>query len=194
MSVDAALAVLTAMAVYQVRFRLFPGEPDPAAFQPAWAALTVYAGLWVTILYFRGEYRMRAHWTVRGEVSGIIRAIAWLAAVTIVVLFFIDLSTASRLFLLLLFPIQAAVTISTRIALRTGFGILRRNGRNVRYVVIVGTDTEATAFARLIAGNPYLGLRVVGFVGPQRPASTGCDTPPRRYRRLRVHPGRAGGG
>ena len=63
MTVDAALAVLTALAVYQVRFRLFLGDPDPAAFQPAWAALTVYAVLWVTILYFRGEYRMRARWT-----------------------------------------------------------------------------------------------------------------------------------
>jgi len=174
MTVDAALAVLTALAVYQVRFRLFLGDPDPAAFQPAWAALTVYAVLWVTILYFRGEYRMRAHWTIRGEVTGIVRAIAWLAAVTIVVLFFIDLSTASRLFLLLLFPIQAVVTVSTRIALRTGFGILRRNGRNVRFVLVVGTGTDATEFAKLIAGNPYLGLRVIGFVGPAQAAEPGA--------------------
>ena len=176
MTMDAVLTVLTALAVYQLRFRLFPGDPDPTVFRPEWAALAVYAGMWVTTLYFRGEYRMRARWTVRSEIRGILRAIAWLAAATIVVLFFVDLGTVSRLFLLLLFPIQAAVTIGTRIALRAGFGFLRRNGRNTRYVLIVGTGRDAIAFARLLADNPYLGLQVLGFVGPPR-APNSAATP-----------------
>jgi len=166
MTADAVLAALTAWVVYKLRFQLFPGEPDPTVFQPPVAALVLYAAAWVAILYFRGEYRLRAHWTVRSEISGVLHAIAWLAVLTVGVLFFLDLSTASRLFLFLLFPIQGAVTIATRLLLRLMFVVVRSRGYNSRTVLIVGTGREAIDFARLIDTNPNLGLRVIGFIGP----------------------------
>ncbi len=173
MTADAVLAALTAVAVYQMRFLVFPGDSDPTVFNPPAAALAVYAGLWVLILYLRGQYRLRAHWTVRSEVVGVLQAVLWLAAACFVVLVFLKLDTASRLFLLLLFPVQAAVTIITRILIRVMFTELRRRGRNGRNVLIVGTGKPAVDFARLITGRGYLGLQVAGFVGvkpPTRPA------------------------
>jgi len=170
MTTDAVLAALTAWAVYGLRFQLFPGAPDPTVFQPPGAPLALYATAWVAILYFRREYRLRAHWSVRSEISGVLHAIAWLAAGIIIVLFFLDLSTASRLFLLVLFPVQAAVTIATRLLLRLMFVLVRSRGYNSRNVLIVGTGREATDFARLIVTNPNLGLRVIGFIGPPRAA------------------------
>ena len=169
MAADAVLAVVTALVVYQVRWLLFPGSPDPQAFSPAWASLALYAGIWVLILYLEGQYRLRAQWTVRSEVVGVVRSVALLALVSVVLLFVLNLSTGSRLFLLLLFPVQTAVTIATRIALRGTFQVLRSRGTNMRNVLIVGTGEQAIAYANLISGHAYLGLRVSGFIGTERP-------------------------
>ena len=42
--------------------------------------------------------------------------------------------------------------------------VLRLRGKNLRYVVIVGTNARAIAFARKIESQPELGYRLMGFV------------------------------
>jgi len=170
MGADGILAALTALIVYELRFLLFPGDADSAFQDAAWAALVLYSGLWVIVLYLRGQYRLRAHWTVTSDIAGVVGATVWLAVISIVVLFIVNLSSTSRGFLLLLFPIQGLVTIATRIALRWVFMWARSRGMNRRNVLIVGTGDAAIAFADLVTSHSYLGLRVMGFVG---------DSPPR---------------
>lgn len=161
---DAGLAIVTAILVYEARFRLLPGEPAEV-FAPAWPPLVLYAAAWVLLLSLSGQYRLRSHWTVRSEIGGILRTAAWLAAVIIGALFLLNLSTASRVFLFLLFPIQAAVTIGTRLILRAAFMMFRSRGYNNRNLLIVGTGADAVEFAGVIEDRAYLGLRIIGFLG-----------------------------
>src|SRR5205814_927888 len=70
----------------------------------------------------------------------------------------------SRLFLILLFPAQWAITLATRVALRVAFEWLRARGYNTRYVLIVGAGPRAQAFAAKLEGHRELGLRIAGFV------------------------------
>src|SRR5436190_15954395 len=84
-----------------------------------------YAIAWVAVLYLFGLYRLRARWAVRTEVIDITRAVFVLALATFVALFWLKLPNVSRTFLLVLFPVQLAVTVASRWALRRAFAIAR---------------------------------------------------------------------
>ncbi len=66
-------------------------------------------------------------------------------------------------FLLVFWITLSAALISSRIALRWGLTQIRLSGRNLRNMLIVGTNARAVEFARMIDAKPELGYRIVGF-------------------------------
>ncbi|MFN8619315.1 MAG: hypothetical protein U0869_01040 [Chloroflexota bacterium] len=174
MLADAAVAVLVVLVMYQLRFLLLPGEPVPAndQFDPAWAPVIFYAAAWVGILYATGQYRLRAHWGLGSQASGIARATVWLAVVTFGALYVTRLNEVSRVFVLLLFPAQWAATTLSRVAVQAVFMRIRSRGGNQRFMVIVGAGTHAISFAQRIAEQPMLGIQVIGIVANTPPSSS----------------------
>ena len=76
------------------------------------------------------------------------------------------------------------VMVSGRLGARSLLMVLRRRGKNSRFMLIVGTNQRAVDFARQITSRPELGYKVAGFVdddwnGIERFESTGytrcCD-------------------
>lgn len=126
--------------------------------------LVIYAGGWVIALAMNGLYRPRARWSIRGEAVDVVRATIALALVTLSVLFIFRMPDVSRLFLLVLFPAQAITTVGGRILIRFAMESLRRHGKNLRYVLVLGAGPRAQMFAAKLEGHSELGLRVVGFL------------------------------
>jgi len=164
MLVDGLLAAAALGLVSFGRFgiewyeRWLPYLSQPAAF----AAL--YAFGWVFVLWLHGLYRPRARWTIRSEAFAVGRATVVMALLTLSLLFVLRLPDVSRSYLVLLFPVQWAMTLGTRIALRIAFERMRQGGYNLRYVVVVGAGERAQAFARKLEDHRELGLHVVGFL------------------------------
>jgi hypothetical protein len=52
----------------------------------------------------------------------------------------------------------------SRLVVRPLLASLRRRGRNLRYMLVVGTNSRAIEFARRIQKKPELGYQLVGFV------------------------------
>jgi exopolysaccharide biosynthesis polyprenyl glycosylphosphotransferase len=77
-------------------------------------------------------------------------------------LFKIDMVTP--IFLLSFFAGSTAVTILTRLAMRYMLTWLRRRRRNLRHLLIVGTNSRAIQFAINIESRPELGYAIIGFV------------------------------
>jgi exopolysaccharide biosynthesis polyprenyl glycosylphosphotransferase len=175
---DATLATLVVLAVSMVRYGshwsgAWAGQlPDAPLF------LAAYAATWVGVLAFYGLYRPLAPWGVRHDAIAVTQATVLFALILFAALYFLRLSDVSRLLLLTVFPIQALVTVGCRAVLRSAFFALRRRGRNLRYMLVVGTGGSARAFAERLESHPELGLRIVGFVGPEAPDL------PRRFRQL----------
>jgi len=161
---DAALAVAVFVVLSMARFgpdwagwwRLI--IPEPTGF------LVAYAVGWVVVLAVNGLYRPRARWTFYSEAIDVLRATVVMALVTLAVLFFFKLPDVSRLFLLFLFPTTTVVTIGSRVAIRHGLERLRRRGRNVRYVLVLGAGPRGQSFAAKLEAHRELGLRVIGFL------------------------------
>ena len=128
------------------------------------AVVALYAAGWVAVMTLNGLYRPRARWSLRAEIRDILRATIVMTLLTLSVLFLAKLPDVSRLFLVVLFPVQAAATICSRAVARVLMERLRREGRNTRYALVLGAGPRGQAFARTLEGHRELGLRVVGFL------------------------------
>src|SRR5262245_12142479 len=67
-------------------------------------------------------------------------------------------------FVMVFWAAVSAATLASRLAMRTAMARARRAGRNLRNLVVVGTNVRAREFVRKIESKPELGYRVLGFV------------------------------
>jgi exopolysaccharide biosynthesis polyprenyl glycosylphosphotransferase len=67
-------------------------------------------------------------------------------------------------FLVVFWMFSAAILVVSRLVMRMSLAHLRKHGRNLHYILILGTNPRAIEFASRIEGNPDLGYRIVGFV------------------------------
>jgi exopolysaccharide biosynthesis polyprenyl glycosylphosphotransferase len=67
-------------------------------------------------------------------------------------------------FLLVFWATATAVAVTQRLLLRSVLERIRLRGRNLRNMLIVGTNSRALDFASRIEGSPELGYRILGFV------------------------------
>lgn len=66
---------------------------------------------------------------------------------------------------LLSFWIAASLLVAGgRMLIRSGLEVVRVRGRNLRHILILGTNKRARDFARRLDATPELGYRVLGFV------------------------------
>ncbi len=67
-------------------------------------------------------------------------------------------------FLLVFWLTATAVAVIQRLFLRSVLDRIRLKGRNLRHMLIVGTNSRALDFASMIEARPELGYRIIGFV------------------------------
>ena len=67
-------------------------------------------------------------------------------------------------YLLVFWLLTTAAVVASRLALRFMLESLRRRGRNIRYVLVVGTNSRAIEFAQRIESKAVSGYKVIGFV------------------------------
>ncbi|MGA8184524.1 MAG: sugar transferase [Terriglobia bacterium] len=72
-------------------------------------------------------------------------------------------------FLVVLWGASSTMIISSRLAIRFFLNYIRKRGRNLRHVLIVGTNARAVQFARRIESKEELGFRVIGFADQKWP-------------------------
>jgi exopolysaccharide biosynthesis polyprenyl glycosylphosphotransferase len=90
-----------------------------------------------------------------------------LSVVAAAMLFHIRMVDAA--FLVVLWGASSTIAISTRLALRGFLNYIRRRGRNLRHVLVVGTNPRAVQFAMRIESRSELGYRVIGFADERWP-------------------------
>jgi exopolysaccharide biosynthesis polyprenyl glycosylphosphotransferase len=163
MAVEGATAI--AIILVALEYTLARGTPELVLAYPIGLVAAAGSLLWVAILYLNGAYRLRAHWTVSGEVRTIARSTFWLAWAGLAIVLVGGVDAAGRGALLALLPALAGVTIVVRLVLRGAFAALRGRGHNVRNLVILGTGQPAVDFAALVRDHSMLGVSVVGYLG-----------------------------
>src|SRR5258708_4440651 len=67
-------------------------------------------------------------------------------------------------FLVAFWAIGSTLVIVMRLLLRVVLGLIRKRGRNLHHVLVLGTNARAIEFGRMVSGMPDRGYRLVGFV------------------------------
>jgi exopolysaccharide biosynthesis polyprenyl glycosylphosphotransferase len=167
---DGLSAAFLFLVIVALRIDVLDGTWSLARLKPLELAIA-YGVMCVGVLWFMGLYRLRTHWTLRGEITGVLRAVALLLVISLSVLYIFNLSNVSRLLLAFLFVAQPVVTITSRVALRYVLERARRSGRLRREIVVVGAGPEAQLFADMVEAHREFGLHVAGHLrAPNDPA------------------------
>ncbi|MFY9527629.1 MAG: sugar transferase [Candidatus Acidiferrales bacterium] len=128
------------------------------------AIFSLFILIWHLIFSFSGLYASRRLSDRRGEVIDVMKATSMGTFVILLgaIAFHIVLETA--LFLAVFWLVSTGITVGSRLMLRVILMSARKRGRNLRDMIIVGTNCRALEFARGLVSRPELGYRITGFV------------------------------
>lgn len=119
---------------------------------------------WHWILSLCGQYRSQrlvSRWSMVGDSA----KATTLASVSLVIASKLcDITLITPPFLLLFWICASVLVAGTRVLIRSGLEMARIHGRNLRYILILGTNRRAVEFARRLEAQSELGYRVLGFV------------------------------
>jgi exopolysaccharide biosynthesis polyprenyl glycosylphosphotransferase len=129
--------------------------------------------IWPISLGLNKLYLARAVARQTEEIRRIINATLISVAAIVGAAFVMRFYTLSRLWIVSVMIFVPACLIAERMVARRIFIRLRREGRILRRVLIVGTDASAIGLAHATQRQPDLGYQAVGFVGPDEIGTRG---------------------
>ena len=120
---------------------------------------------WHMIFTGFGLYQSKRLSSRRDERADVVKATSTFAALLILMA-----SSRSRInmvtpiFVATFWSASTLLVVSSRSVLRYLLGRRRAHGRNLRSILVVGTNSRARGFAKMIESKPELGYRLSGFV------------------------------
>ena len=124
----------------------------------------VFLLVWHGFFTLFGLYRSKRLTSYRREAADVLNAATAGSFLFLFMGWLFRISFLTPEFLALFWVISAGATIMTRLAVRYFLKALRLRGRNLRYLLIVGTNHRALEYARKVTSKPELGYVIVGFV------------------------------
>jgi FlaA1/EpsC-like NDP-sugar epimerase len=124
---------------------------------------------WHLVFRLRGLYRSRRVSLVVAEWWHVTKAIALGTLLLSALALLLRLEAVGRRFLLAFFVASLVGTILTRGLLRIVLGEMRRRGRNLRNLVIVGCGPRGARLGAEIWKRPELGYMLLGYVDDLQP-------------------------
>ncbi len=121
-------------------------------------------GLWHIHFVALGVYQSQRLASLKEELTCVFRATSagTICVGLLALLFRIRMVTPT--FLIVFWLLTTLMVMASRLALRSFLEGLRRRGRNIRHILIVGTNSRAISFAQKIESKNESGYRVIGFV------------------------------
>lgn len=120
--------------------------------------------VWHLIFGFSGLYASRRLSSRGNEVLDVIKATSLGTMVIVAGAIGFHIKMVTPLFVAVFWLVSTSLTACSRVLLRIALGFIRKRGRNLREMVIVGTNRRALEFARRLASRRESGYQVTGFV------------------------------
>jgi exopolysaccharide biosynthesis polyprenyl glycosylphosphotransferase len=128
------------------------------------AAVALLFFLWNSAFSLIGLYRSKRLSPALPEIIDLLKASGWATLLLEVVSIVFHVRPTTPSVLLRFLPLTICCLIASRFAMRQSLKIIRRRGRNLRHLIVVGTNRRAVDFATSVLARPELGYRLVGFV------------------------------
>ncbi len=160
---DLMFLTLSWWLAYLVRFHLgllfLPEAHILRHYLIAWfLLLVVYTGVFVWLDLYRPR-RTSTHWR---EFADLVKGASLAMLVFLGAIFFLHEIVLSRFVVISFWVLSAALLNLSHFLVREGLRFLRRRGKNLRYVLIVGTPIQAKRLLHKLEWYRHLGLTVLG--------------------------------
>jgi len=119
--------------------------------------------LWHLVFCSCGLYASRRLSRRSAEIEDLLKATFFATALLGVGAVIFRITMATPTFLLLFWVVSSLLLIISRVIVRTLLAQTRLRGRNLRHMLVVGTNARAITFAKSIQSRPELGYRIIGF-------------------------------
>ena len=129
--------------------------------------LLATAAAWYLVFLFSGMYDSKRLSGRAKEAVDALRATTFCAGFLALMTLLFHISLISPRVIFFFWTLSSASVIVGRLVLRFGLAFIRRHGRNLRQMLILGTNERAIGFARYLEARPELGYRILGFVDEQ---------------------------
>ena len=124
------------------------------------------------VFSMRGLYRSRRLSNRRGELADVSLAMTLSVVCFAIIGSVFSVQMITLPFLALFWALSTTVLCASRLLLRAALARIRTHGRNLRYMLILGTNSRAIEFARRVCASPERGYRLLGFVDDEWPGLT----------------------
>jgi exopolysaccharide biosynthesis polyprenyl glycosylphosphotransferase len=155
-----ALAVLVSKRVPAAQFLQILSMPVQVGSFLLFALLIYF---WHAEFTYIGLYRSRRISTLRREIFDILKATSLGTLVPVLAKAVFAIPMPSWRWMAYFFVASTVTIIASRFVLRYLLAWVRRHGRNLRYLLFVGTNRRAIELARKIEQKPDYGYKIVGF-------------------------------
>jgi exopolysaccharide biosynthesis polyprenyl glycosylphosphotransferase len=125
--------------------------------------------LWHLIFHQCGMYGSKRLSTHMSEILDALKVTTLCTVSLVCVALFFNVTMVTPSFILHFWAYSFLLVALGRLLLRYCLASVRLHGRNLRFVLILGTNQRATDFARSIESRPELGYRILGFVDQDWP-------------------------
>jgi exopolysaccharide biosynthesis polyprenyl glycosylphosphotransferase len=178
---DAAACVVAAAVAYVIRFgsvgRKHFETPHESA-QWYLLAMVLLPLVWVVAMALNRAYEPRFLGGGSEEFRRVVNAAVRLVA-TIATVSYATKAEVARAYVLIVFPVAIVLSVIGRIGGRGILHRLRRQGRCMHRVLVVGAGESAATLVRLAQRDPTAGWSVVGVVLDRLPGRHSHDRPER---------------
>ena len=132
-----------------------------------YALFSGFVLIWHLIFSGFGLYRSHRLSSTKAEITNLLKAITLGTLIILVSAWIFKIEIVTPIFLLVFLGGTSIATIVSRLVLRRVLKWMRLRGRNLRHMLIVGTNERAREFARKIEYKQELGYHFLGFVDEQ---------------------------
>jgi len=160
-------------------FRSYTGDPSTLEGLlsahiriPTLFIIIMLIGTWHIIFRSLKLYQSRRLGSKAQECRDVIKATTLGTCAVVVLINVFQLVTLQGSFIVLFWISSTCLTITMRMTMRLLLIIMRNRGRNLRHVVIIGTNKRAQSFAKKIRKRKDLGYNLIGFVDNRYPGTT----------------------
>src|SRR5205823_1086804 len=120
--------------------------------------------IWHAVFSLLGLYDSGRLSSRRAECLRIIKATSIGTLFILVAARFLNITMVTPSFIVIFWVVGSCTTLLARLIIRILMERARIKGRNLRYMLIIGTNRRAVEFARKIETRAELGYRILGFV------------------------------
>ncbi len=173
--IDAAITASSFMLAYFFKFYVLEREPGVGVLPvyEYFRLLWVIVPLYMVLYYMCSVYTPKRTVRIRFEVYGIVKA-NFLGLIVLILYLFLIVRELnySRAVIAFFYLFNVGLTSAFRFALRRGLRSARRQGYNLKHILLVGYSRAAEEYIDRLADNPQWGYAACGILDDHIPAGT----------------------